>query len=197
MLSLFSTYMELGFKHISDPKAYDHIVFIIALCAIYRLSEWKKVAILVTAFTIGHSITLALAALEIITFPGDVIEKLIPVTIILTCLYNVIDKKETAEDDSIFNRQLSINYLFALFFGLIHGMGFSNFFRSLHGDESSIVKPLFAFNVGLELGQLLIVAAILVMAYLVLDVFKAKQREWNLFVSGAAAGIAITLLMAL
>ena len=197
MLSLFSTYMELGFKHISDPKAYDHIVFIIALCAIYRLSEWKKVAILVTAFTIGHSITLALAAFQIITFPGDIIEMLIPVTIILTCLYNVIYKKETIEDDSIFNRQLSVNYFFALFFGLIHGMGFSNFFRSLHGDESSIVKPLFAFNVGLELGQLLIVAAILVMAYVVLDVFKAKQREWNLFVSGAAAGIAITLLIAL
>jgi len=197
MLSLFSTYMELGFKHISDPQAYDHIVFIIALCAIYRLSEWKKVAILVTAFTIGHSITLALAALEIITFPGDVIEKLIPVTIILTCLYNVIFTKETAEEDGIFNRRLSINYLFALFFGLIHGMGFSNFFRSLHGDESSIVRPLFAFNVGLELGQLLIVAAILVVAYIVLDLFKAKQREWNLFVSGAAAGIAVTILMAL
>ena len=197
MQSLFSTYLELGFTHISDPKAYDHIIFIIALCAIYRLSEWKKVAILVTAFTIGHSITLGLAAFEVITFPGDVIEMLIPVTIILTCLYNVIFKKETLEEDGIFNRQLSINYVFALFFGLIHGMGFSNFFRSLHGDESSIVKPLLAFNVGLELGQLLIVAAILVVAYIVLDVFKAKQREWNLFVSGAAAGIAVTLLMAL
>ena len=197
MSSLFSTYLELGFKHISDPEAYDHIVFIIALCAIYRLSEWKKVAILVTAFTIGHSITLALAAFEVITFPGEIIEMLIPVTIILTCLYNVIFTKETVEEKGIFNRQLSINYLFALFFGLIHGMGFSNFFRSLHGNESSIVKPLFAFNVGLELGQLLIVAAILIVAYIVLDIFKAKQREWNLFVSGAAAGIAITLLMAL
>ena len=197
MKSLFSIYLELGFQHISDPKAYDHIVFIIALCAIYRLNEWKKVAVLVTAFTIGHSITLALAAFEIITFPGALIEKLIPVTIILTCLYNVIDKRKTAEKDTIFNRQLSINYLFALFFGLIHGMGFSNYFRSSYGDESSIVEPLFAFNVGLELGQLLIVSAILMVAYIVLDVFAAKQREWNLFVSGAAAGIAVTLLMAL
>ena len=208
MLSLFSTYMELGFKHISDPKAYDHIVFIIALCAIYRLSEWKKVAILVTAFTIGHSITLALAALEIITFPGHIIEMLIPITILITCLYNVVFKKEklevdnifkkkTTEEESIFNRQLSINYLFALFFGLIHGMGFSNFFRSLHGDESSIIKPLFAFNIGLELGQLLIVIKILVWSYFAMEIFKVKQREWNLFVSGAAAGIAITLLIGL
>ena len=113
MSSLFKINLELGFTHILDPQAYDHLLFIIALVAIYKLSEWKKVAILVTAFTIGHSITLALAALEIITFPGDIIEMLIPVTIILTCLYNVIAKKETAEDDSIFNRKLSINYLFA------------------------------------------------------------------------------------
>ena len=197
MYSLFSTYLELGFKHISDPKAYDHIVFIIALCAIYRLKEWKKVAILVTAFTIGHSLTLALAAFNIITFPTDLIEILIPITIILTCLYNVIVKKKAMEGEVIFNRRLNLNYLFALFFGLIHGMGFSNFFRSLHGEDMGIVKPLFAFNIGIELGQLLIVAAILLVSYLVMNVMKVKQREWNLFVSGAAAGVAVTLIIGL
>jgi len=136
MLSLFSTYLELGFKHISDPTAYDHIVFIIALCAIYKLSEWKKVAILVTAFTIGHSITLALAAFKIITFPGEIIEILIPVTIILTCMYNVIFKKENIEEGGIFNRQLNVNYLFALFFGLIHGIVINSFgFKNAKWDH--------------------------------------------------------------
>jgi hypothetical protein len=198
MKSGFQTYLELGFQHITDLDGYDHILFIVALCAIYTLKEWRKVAILVTAFTIGHSVTLALAALEIIPIPAATIEFLIPVTIVITAVYNVtIHKMDSRSNDQTFSKKLNMNYVFALIFGLIHGLGFSNFLRSMlmPGQEDELVTQLLAFNIGVELGQLTIVAFILFIAYIVMNPLRVKQREWNLFVSGAAAGIA--LIMAL
>jgi HupE / UreJ protein len=194
MQTQFSTYFSLGLHHIADPKAYDHIVFIIALCAIYRLTEWRRVAVLVTAFTIGHSITLALAALRVVTPQYNIVEILIPITICVTALYNVI-KKDNSADIGTFSRSIRINYLFALFFGLIHGLGFSNYFRELLGNEVDIVQPLFAFNVGIEAGQLTIVAFILLASFFAFNVFKISQRAWTQFISGAAFGIAVTLLL--
>lgn len=198
MKSGFQTYLELGFQHITDLDGYDHILFIVALCAIYTLKEWRKVAILVTAFTIGHSVTLALAALEIIPIPAATIEFLIPVTIVITAVYNVtIHKMDGNASNATFNRRLNMNYIFALVFGLIHGLGFSNFLRSMlmPGQEDQLVMQLLSFNIGVELGQLTIVAVILFIAYIVMNPLRVKQREWNVFVSGAAAGIA--LIMAL
>ncbi len=186
----FSTYLQLGFEHISDINAYDHILFIVALCAIYRLSQWRSIVILVTAFTIGHSVTLALAALKIIPVRQEVVEFLIPVTILLTCLYNV-----TGYAANFDKKSLRIKYLLAAFFGLIHGMGFSNYFSMLIGKSDSLVLPLFAFNVGIELGQLIIVAISLAAAYLALNIANVKQREWNLFISGAVAGMALMLMV--
>lgn len=185
---MFSSYLQLGFEHIADLNGYDHILFIVALCAIYRLSEWKKILILITAFTIGHSITLALAALKIIVVSADLVEFLIPLTIFITAIYNVLS--QTTVKSKIY-----AYYTTALFFGLIHGLGFSNFFRSLLGREADITLPLFAFNVGLELGQLIIVAIILGINYLLLNILSVQQREWNLFISGAAAGIALTMML--
>ncbi len=195
MKSMFSTYLEMGFDHISDINAYDHILFLVALCAIYRLSEWKKILILVTAFTIGHSITLALAAFEVISFPSNLIEFLIPVTILITSLYNVFSTANL-EAEGTFDRKITTNYVFALFFGLIHGMGFSNFLRAMimPGQENELVPQLLAFNIGVELGQLLIVGCILALSFVVLSIFQAKQRDWTLFVSGAAAGVALLLM---
>lgn len=195
MKSMFQTYLEMGFDHISDIDAYDHILFLVALCAIYRLAEWKKILILVTAFTIGHSITLALAAFEIISFPSNIIEFLIPVTILITSLYNVFSTANL-ELEGTFDRKITTNYVFALFFGLIHGMGFSNFLRAMimPGQEKELVPQLLAFNIGVELGQLLIVGCILALSFVVLSLFRAKQREWTLFVSGAAAGVALLLM---
>lgn len=197
MRSTFSTYLELGFEHIADLQGYDHILFIVALCAIYTLKEWRRVAILATAFTVGHSVTLALASLDIIPIKQALIEFLIPVTIVMTALYNVlVHKQEKPEENrATFTRTLNINYLFALIFGLIHGMGFSNFFKSalLPGEENELLTQLLAFNIGVELGQLMIVGVILFVSYIVLSIFKAKQREWNLFISGAAAGVALIM----
>ena len=193
-MSELSTYLQLGLQHIADIKAYDHILFIIALCATYLVSEWKKVLILVTAFTIGHSVTLILAALNIIVFRSEVIEFLIPVTIFITSLYNLIPSK-TSDLKGTFSRLTNIKYLLAMGFGLIHGMGFSNYFRSLLSREESIVKPLFAFNVGIEIGQLIIVAIIFVLTWILYRTTQMKQREWILFISGATAGISVILMM--
>ncbi len=195
MQSQFSTYFTLGLDHITDPKGYDHIVFIIALCAIYRLSEWRKVAVLVTAFTVGHSITLALAALQIVTPQYSIVEKLIPLTILATAVYNVWKNKTSDMAEPTFSKSLNINYLFALFFGLIHGLGFSNYFRELLGTESDILAPLFAFNIGIEAGQLSIVAVILCVSFFAFNILKISQQSWTQFISGAAFGIAITLLL--
>lgn len=189
-LSQFSTYLTLGFQHIADLGAYDHILFIVALCAVYRTSEWKSIAVMVTAFTVGHSLTLALATMKLILLPGPLVEFLIPVTILLTCVYNVSVSKAKHRSASI----VRLNYGLALFFGLIHGMGFSNYLRMLLGREESILAPLFAFNIGLEAGQLLIVSSVLAVLYVAERLLNVRHRDWTLFISGAAAGISLILL---
>lgn len=191
-MSQFQLYLKMGFEHIADIQGYDHIVFLIALCAIYSLKSWRKVLILVTAFTIGHSLTLALAVMDIIRFSPSLIEKLIPVTILLTCFYNVVIHKE--DHRKIARRE---HYLLALGFGLIHGMGFSNYLRSLMmpGEENQLFEQLLAFNIGVELGQIIIVLIILGVSFVLLEILKVKPRSWNLFISGAAAGIALSLLL--
>ena len=190
MESAFLFYLKLGLDHIADIHAYDHIVFIIALCAIYSLSQWRQVAVLVTAFTIGHSITLALAALNVIQVPGALIEFLIPVTIFITSIYNIVRKPS-----SQMNSRITLNYFMALFFGLIHGMGFSSYFRSLMGQEESVVKPLFAFNLGIETGQLMIVGVILLLSFVFLQWLRVDKKDWTLVISGATAGIAFILML--
>ena len=198
MQSLFQTYLTLGFEHIADLKGYDHILFIIALCAIYKLSEWRKVVILATAFTLGHSITLALAALDIIPINATWIEFLIPVTILATAIYNVVVHRFSREmEEGTFDRRMNLNYFFAAGFGLIHGMGFSNFFRAMvmPGEHAQLIKQLFAFNIGVEMGQLLIIACVLTAAYIAFNLGKIKQREWNLFISGGAAANALVIAL--
>ncbi|MFC0185823.1 HupE/UreJ family protein [Pseudarcicella hirudinis] len=122
-MSEFQTYLQLGFQHITDIKGYDHILFVVALCAIYKLSDWKKVAILVTAFTIGHSVTLALSTLDIISYRSEIIEFLIPITIFITCLVNFFFKSDQKRKPVKAPSSRS-RYVLAMSFGLIHGMGF-------------------------------------------------------------------------
>lgn len=185
---MFKTYLNLGFDHILDVQGYDHIVFIVALCAIFTIKEWRKLLVLVTAFTIGHSLTLALSALDIVKIDKDLIEFLIPLTILITALLNVIRPPVSRSG-------IRLHYALALGFGLIHGMGFSNYFRALLSRSQSVVQPLFAFNVGVELGQLVIVALVMLLSYLFVNLFKVPHKQWNIFVSGIAFGIAMTLIL--
>ncbi len=187
-MSQFELYLRLGFDHISDINAYDHILFIVALCAVYAIKNWKKVLILVTAFTVGHSITLALAILDIVKFPERTIEMLIPITIMLTCLYNILyESREGVEQ--------KWKYFIAIFFGLIHGMGFSSFLRMILGEEESIIEPLFAFNIGLELGQIGIVIGALAITFIVVDRVGVEQKKWNIIVSVGTFLIALKLFI--
>ena len=188
MQSLFQIFIKLGFLHIADIKSNDHILFIIALCVIYRLSEWRNVLVLVTAFTIGHSITLALAAMHYIVPNVAWIEFLIPCTIFFTSIYNVLNKEKN-------NAYIRLNYVFALVFGLIHGLGFSNYLNSLLGQEENLMQALLSFNIGLEFGQLLIVSVVMMASYLALNICKFSQRDWTLFVSGGTAALALTLAL--
>jgi HupE / UreJ protein len=192
-MSDFEIYLPLGFQHITDLKGYDHILFVVALCAVFRLKDWKKVAILITAFTIGHSVTLALATLNIITYSTKLIELLIPITIVLTCIINFFHK--SAEYSLDVEKPSYFRYPVAMLFGLIHGMGFSNYLRSLLGTEQSIWQPLLAFNIGLELGQLVIVVIVLIISSLLLDILRVKKHDWNLILSGIVLGIALTLIL--
>ncbi|PID89493.1 MAG: HupE / UreJ protein [Bacteroidia bacterium] len=189
-MSSFYLYFKLGFSHIADFAGYDHILFIVTLCAVYTLKEWKSVLVLVTAFTVGHSLTLALATLKILIISSDLIEFLIPLTIFLTAIANIIIRNPD------FSAGLHmLKYATALFFGLIHGLGFSNYLRSLLGAESSLLKPLLAFNLGLEIGQIAIVAGILSISLLLLNFVHVIRREWNLVISGAGLGIALILMI--
>lgn len=196
MQSEFFSYLQLGFSHIADLQAYDHILFVTALCALYDLRQWRHLLWLVTAFTIGHSVTLALSTLNILIFSSAVVEALIPLTIIATALVNVASLQRQQEYQTNTSRiQEWSKYAMALCFGFIHGMGFSTFLKSLLGREISITMPLFAFNCGLECGQILIVAVILTLGFLVNRYTRLARRDWSLLVSGAALGVALTLVL--
>ena len=189
-MSEFELFFGLGLDHILDIDGYDHILFVVALCAIYEAREWKRILILVTAFTIGHSITLAMATLKLVTLDASLIEFLIPVTIFITALVNIVNR-----DHKLTPKQVKQNYGLALGFGLIHGLGFSNYLRSLLGQDESIVNQLFAFNVGLEVGQIIIVVVFIVVGVILRTFFFVDRRDWVTIVSSAVMGVAITLMI--
>jgi hypothetical protein len=189
-MSEFQLYFGLGKDHILDyANGYDHILFVIALCALYQLRDWKQVLVLVTAFTVGHSITLALSTFNIIHVKVELIEFLIPVTILITAVSNLFKN-----EDVMSPRAMQLNYGYAAFFGLIHGLGFSNYLKSILGSDKSIVSQLFAFNIGLEIGQIIIVGIFLVGGFILVDLFGVSRRDWKLVISSAVAGIALILI---
>lgn len=182
----FTFYFRLGWQHIISWDAADHLLFIAALSAIYLVKDWKKVLILVTAFTIGHSLTLALSVYDIIRINSKLVEFLIPVTILVTALINIFLKKNAASPGKY-------NYFLALFFGLIHGLGFANTIRFMLAKSQGIAIPLTGFNIGLEAGQILVVSIILLCSYLVVNKAGLHQKWWILALSGIAGCTALYL----
>ena len=172
----FLFYLQLGWEHIVSLDALDHQLFILALVAIFSLNDFKKVLILVTAFTIGHSLTLVMSALDVFRVPSHWVEFLIPCTIVFTALDNIIFSKNE-------KRLIFLNYFFALIFGLIHGMGFANSVRLMLSSEQDILLPLFGFNVGLELGQIIVVTITLLIHYIFIKYLKLSNKIWILIVS--------------
>lgn len=187
-MSTFEIYFSLGKEHILSYDGLDHILFIVGLCVMYLLRDWKRVLVLVTAFTIGHSITLALATLDIITLRRELIEFLIPLTIFITAVSNIFRKTELSD------RTTYVNYGYALFFGLIHGMGFSNTLRTMLLKTTSITTPLLAFNLGLEVGQIIVVVIFLIISFLLVDLFTVDRRDWKIIISSIIAGMALMIM---
>ena len=185
----FGLFFQMGYEHIADLKGIDHIMFVAALCIRYQFADWKKLLWLVTAFTIGHSITLALSVFNILNYSTSWIEFLIPVTIVITAISNVFVKK------FVYKAKFPLIYFFALFFCFIHGLGFSNYLKSLLSKGENIVPELLAFNLGLEAGQLLIVLSILFISLIFVNLFKVSRREYILFISGGVFAIALQMAL--
>lgn len=185
----FGFYFGPGWRHIIGKDALDHQLFIVALAAIYLLKDWKQVLILVTAFTIGHSLTLALSVYDVLRINSNLVEFLIPLTIVITALSNLFQRKFTP-------KSIRINYFFALFFGLIHGLGFANYIRfAIEGSEQSIGWSLFGFNVGLEAGQIAVVTVLLLLSHLIVTMLKVNRRDWVLFLSAGVFALSLKMVL--
>jgi hypothetical protein len=191
----FWLWFTTGTQHILDWQGYDHILYVMALCVLFSAKDWKKLLILVTAFTIGHSLTLAVSALNIFTLKQGIIEVLIPLTILITCSINISYRRPYYERRDSRNESYAFNYALALLFGFIHGMGFSYILKSMLGKEDHVVLPLLSFNLGLELGQLIIVSVMLLISVFLARFTRIKKQEVIFFISSAVFGIAFLLFV--
>ena len=182
----FVFYFKMGWEHIISKTALDHIFFIAALAAIYMLRDWRQVLVLVTSFTIGHAITLILSAKNIITVDPALVEFLIPCTIVFTALSNLFLKTYTP-------KSIRINYFLALFFGLIHGLAFAQNLKWIIAEDQSFIVAWLGFSVGLELGQVLVVLVILLLAQLVVGRLHLKRYHWVTTVSVIVFSLAMQM----
>lgn len=191
----FWLWFNTGTEHILDWNGYDHILYVIALCALFSVKEWRKLLVLITAFTVGHSLTLAVSVLNIFSVKQSYIEVLIPLTILITCASNIFYRNRQVSQSRSANYNYSLNYILALLFGFIHGMGFSYLLKSMLGKEESVVFPLLSFNLGLEFGQLIIVSVMLLVSVFLFRFTKIKKVDFVFFASSAVFGIAFLLFV--
>lgn len=192
MISTFAVYLRLGFEHLLDLRGYDHILFLAVLCAAYSLARWRELLVLVTAFTIGHSVSLAVATLRLVRVDTGLVEFLIPVTIAATAATNLAGlRREDPAEHRVAARPL--RYALALVFGVVHGLGFSNFLRLALGEERSLFVPLLSFNIGLELAQIVVAAGVLLVALVAVRLLSLPERLWTFLLSALAGGVAAAM----
>ncbi len=184
----FALYFSWGWHHIISWDALDHLLFIVALTVIYQWRDWKQVLLLVTAFTIGHFITLFLSVTDLIRFSVPWVEFLIPLTIVITAAFNFFQRSFTP-------RSVAVNYLLALVFGLIHGMGFANAIRFSIMEEQSLGWSLFGFNMGLECGQIVVVLAILFVEEITRRITRIDRKKWVMIISAIVLVIALNMVV--
>jgi HupE / UreJ protein len=180
-------YFDLGWHHIISIDALDHLLFVLVLSAVYLISDWKKVLVLVTAFTLGHSLTLVLSIVDVIRVNAHLVEFLIACTIIITAILNLWQKEFGA-------KSLQRNYFLAFFFGLIHGMGFANSIRFIMEKDDSIGINLLGFNIGLEAGQIVVVTGILLASFILVNKFGVKRKWWVWGLSALALVLASKMI---
>ena len=185
----FWFYLKMGLDHVLDLGAYDHILFLSALAIPFTFKSWKKVLVLATVFTITHCLSLMLSVYEIVVMDVSLIEFLIPVTIFLTAIFNILYQKMLEGSKSI-----GLHVIATAFFGLIHGFGFSNYFKMLVSGEDEKVTPLIGFATGIEISQVTVVMIVLILAYIVQTILKVKQPVFVWVASSIVLLITIPLL---
>jgi hypothetical protein len=190
-MSQFWIYFQIGLKHVLDIHAYDHVLFLIALTVPYLFKDWKRILVLVSVFTIGHTLALLLSVFGIISIKVNLVEFLIPITILITAVYHLFTAGKTSKNDGI-----NLIFFVTLFFGIIHGLGFSNYFKSiLGGSPTSKLLPLGEFALGIEAAQLVVVFVVLVLSYIVQTVFRFSKRDWALVMSAFIIGVVIPMII--
>jgi hypothetical protein len=181
----------MGLNHVLDIAAYDHVVFLVALLIPYTFKDWKRVFLLVSLFTLGHTLALILSVFGILSISVTLVEFFIPITILITALFHLFTAGKTAKKENI-----SFIILTTLFFGLIHGLGFSNYFNTIMvGSNSDKLLPLLEFAIGIETAQLIVVLAVLLLAYILQTFFRFSKRDWALVLSGCIIGVILPMIL--
>ncbi|TDO98572.1 HupE/UreJ family protein [Flavobacterium sp. 245] len=190
-MSEFWIYFQIGLKHVLDINAYDHVLFLIALTVPYAFKDWKRILLLVSVFTIGHTVALILSVFGIIAVKVNLVEFLIPITILITALYHLFTAGKATKNEGV-----NLIFIVTLFFGLIHGLGFSNYFKTiLGGSATSKLLPLGEFALGIETAQLVVVFVVLILSYIVQTVFRFSKRDWALVMSAFIVGVVIPMII--
>ena len=188
-MSQFWLYFRLGLEHVLDWHAYDHILFLVVLVASYSFLGWKKVLWLVTTFTLGHTISLFLSVYGIVKVDSKWVELLIPVTILITAIFNIFTAKQKEN-----KKNISLLYSTTAFFGIIHGLGFSTYFKMIAGGTESKLLPLLEFALGIETAQLIVVLTVLILAFIFQNVLQVSRRDWILIISSVVIGVILPIL---
>jgi drug/metabolite transporter (DMT)-like permease len=190
-MSDFWIYFIIGLKHVLNIFAYDHVLFLLALTVPYDFKSWKRILILVSLFTLGHSLALFLSVFNVISIKVNLVEFLIPITILIAAMYNIILSGKSSKKDGI-----TFAGIVTVFFGIIHGLGFSNYFNSiLSGKPSDKLVPLTEFALGIETAQIIVVIAALLLAYMILNLTKFSKRDWTLSISAFIVGVVIPMIL--
>jgi len=190
-MSEFWIYFQIGLKHVLDINAYDHVLFLIALTIPYAFKDWKRILLLVTVFTVGHTLALLLSVFGIIAVKANIVEFLIPITILITAVFHLFTAGKASKSESV-----NLIFFVTLFFGIIHGLGFSNYFKTiLGGTASSKLVPLLEFALGIEVAQLIVVFVVLIVSYIVQTVFRFSKRDWALVMSAFVIGVVIPMIV--
>ncbi len=190
MLDDFLFNLQYGINHVLDINAYDHVLFLIVLTVPYMFKDWKRVLLLVSVFTLGHTLSLVLAAYDIVSVNGKLIEFLIPVTILVAALFNVFTSGKGAQKEKV-----GILFITTLFFGLIHGLGFAREFKMLVGQSENKLATLLEFALGIEVAQVIIVFTVLFLGFLCQTIFRFSKRDWIMVISAIVVGLVIPMLL--
>lgn len=187
----FLIYFNMGLTHVLDVNAYDHILFLIALMIPFAFKDWQRVLLLVSLFTLGHTLALFLSVFGIVKIQANLVEFLIPITILITAIFHLFTAGKSGKKESI-----TFVAIVTVVFGLIHGLGFSNYFNTIMvGTRAEKLVPLLEFALGIEAAQIIVVIAVLIIAYLVQTGFRFSKRDWALVMSAFVIGVVLPMIL--